>query len=349
MNLTSLLSSRLRRLINRACREGKEAPRLLLVLGFAFMVAPALAVPPDRQAPTVYISSPGNGTTYTSAQTVAVAASTSDNVGVTRVEFYDNGALRGTDTVAPFSWSWSVSSGVNGSHSWTARAYDARGNSSTSSPVTLNVSIAAAGDSTAPAVSITSPGSGSSFSTAQTVNVYAAASDNVGVARIEFYDGGTLKCSGSASSCAWPITSANNGSHAWTAKAYDAAGNVATSGTVTLNVNISTTSGDTTPPTVAITGPASGTTFTTATTVSVNASASDNVGVSRIEFYDGSTLKCSGAACQSKFILREYSIFAMLLASTRRPRPANRIRRPRRVKHRPGFANYHLIPLHVFW
>lgn len=274
--------------------KGAAGALSLFAAASAFFASAALAIPPDRQAPTVTIASPANGTTYTSAQTVTIAANASDNVGVSRVEFYDNGVLRGTDTLAPFSMSWTISSSVNGAHGWTARAYDVRGNSTTSSSVTLNVSIAAAADTTRPTVSLTSPASGSTFTTAQTVTVFAAASDNVGVTRIEFYDGATLKCSGTGSSCAWPITSANNGSHAWTAKAYDAAGNTATSATTTLNVNIGTVAGDTTPPSVSITGPASGTVFTTATTVSINASASDNVAVSRIEFYDGGTLKCSG-------------------------------------------------------
>jgi len=253
------------------------------------------AVPPDRQAPGVTITSPYSGTTYTVAQTVTIAATTSDNVGVSRVEFYDNGVLRGTDTVAPFSWTWSISSAVNGSHSWTARAYDARGNMTTSGAVSLSVNIATStGDTTSPTASITSPASGTTYSTAQTVYVYASAADNVGVSRIEFYDNGALKCSSTATSCAWPITSATNCSHVWSAKAYDAAGNFGTSSGVTLNVNIAASTGDTTPPTVSITGPSSGTTLTTATTISINAGATDNVGVSRLEFYDNGILKCSG-------------------------------------------------------
>ena len=50
-----------------------------------------------------------------------------------------------------------------------------------------------------------------------------------------------------------------------------------------------TTTSDTTAPTVSITNPASGTTYTSAQTVTLNASASDNVGVTQVRFYDGST------------------------------------------------------------
>src|SRR5262249_59399429 len=87
---------------------------------------------------------------------------------------------------------------------------------------------------------------------------------------------------------AWTISSASNGSHAWTARAYDAAGNSAASSAVSLTVNIVTA--DTQPPTVAISSPASGSTYTSAQTVTLTATASDNVGVTRVEFYDDTIL-----------------------------------------------------------
>ena len=197
--------------------------------------------PPIPQPPTVSISSPASGTTYTTAQTVTISATASDNVGVTKVEFYDNGVLKGTDTTSPYSTAWSISSANNGSHSWTAKAYDAAGYVTTSAAVTLTVNIATA-DTQPPTVSISSPASGTTYTTAQTVTISATASDNVGVTKVEFYDNGVLKGTDTASpySTAWSISSANNGSHSWTAKAYDAAGNVTTSAAVTLTVNIAT-------------------------------------------------------------------------------------------------------------
>ena len=57
---------------------------------------------------------------------------------------------------------------------------------------------------------------------------------------MEFYDGAVLASTDATApyTAAWSFTSANNGAHAWTARAYDAAGNVATSAVVTLTVNI---------------------------------------------------------------------------------------------------------------
>jgi hypothetical protein len=244
---------------------------------------------PDRTAPTISISSPASGTTYTTAQTVTVNATASDNVGITQVEFYRNGVLQSTDTVAPYSHAWSITSASNGSHSWTAKAFDCS-NSTTSSPVSLTVNIAT-GDTSPPSTSITSPSSGTTYTTAQTVTVNASASDNVGVARVEFYRNAILQSTDTTSpySHAWSVTSSSNGNHSWTSKAFDAAGNNTLSSPISLSVNIST--GDTTPPTVSITSPASGTTYTTSQTVTINASASDNVGVSRVEFYKGGVLQ----------------------------------------------------------
>jgi hypothetical protein len=202
--------------------------------------------PGDSTPPTVSITSPPSGTTYTTAQTVTITASASDNVGVTRVEFYDASTLKGTDTTNTYSYSWTFSAANNGIHNWIAKAYDAAGNVRSSGTVSLNVNIGTA-DTTPPTVSITSPPSGTTYTSAQTVTITASASDNVGVTRVEFYDASTLKGTDTTNTYTynWTFTASDNGTHNWIAKAYDAAGNVRSSSTVSLTVNICT---DTTPP-----------------------------------------------------------------------------------------------------
>ncbi len=54
--------------------------------------------PPDTTPPTVSIGSPTSGNV---SGTVTVSANASDNVGVTRVDFYVNGGLVGSDSAAP--------------------------------------------------------------------------------------------------------------------------------------------------------------------------------------------------------------------------------------------------------
>ncbi|HEY2324300.1 MAG TPA: Ig-like domain-containing protein, partial [Thermoanaerobaculia bacterium] len=92
----------------------------------------------DTTAPTTSITAPTNGATVSG--TTTVSANASDNVGVTKGEFYLDGALQSTDTTSPYSWSWNTATAANGSHSLVTKAYDAAGNIGTSSTVTVTVS-----------------------------------------------------------------------------------------------------------------------------------------------------------------------------------------------------------------
>jgi glucose/arabinose dehydrogenase len=82
----------------------------------------------DSIAPTVAITSPANGAIVARKSQVAINATASDNVGVTRVEFRVNGALQCTDTAAPYSCSWRVPNPMNKTYQLQAQAFDAAGN-----------------------------------------------------------------------------------------------------------------------------------------------------------------------------------------------------------------------------
>ena len=103
-------------------------------------------------------------------------------------------------------------------------------------------------DTTTPTVSMTAPTGGSTVS--GTIAVSANASDNVGVAGVQFLlDGAIFGAEDTTSpySIVWNTTTATNGSHSLTATARDTAGNQTTSAAVAVTVsNIA----DTTPPTV---------------------------------------------------------------------------------------------------
>lgn len=92
-------------------------------------------------------------------------------------------------------------------------------------------------DTTPPAVSISSPANGATVS--GTTTITATASDNVGVARVEFLIDGALLSTDTSSpySVSWNTTSATNGSHALTARALDAANNQTTSSAANVTVN----------------------------------------------------------------------------------------------------------------
>ena len=93
----------------------------------------------DTESPSVTLTQPPEGSTVSGATTIA--ASASDDVGVTGVQFLLDGAALGTeDTTAPYSMLWSSAGAVNGTHALSARARDAAGNQSTSAPVSVTVS-----------------------------------------------------------------------------------------------------------------------------------------------------------------------------------------------------------------
>jgi hypothetical protein len=94
---------------------------------------------PDATPPTVALSAPASGATVSS--TITVSSNASDNVGVAGVQFKLDGVNLGAeDTTAPYSVSWNTTSTSNGSHTLTAVARDAAGNSATSTAVPVTVS-----------------------------------------------------------------------------------------------------------------------------------------------------------------------------------------------------------------
>jgi len=88
----------------------------------------------DTTPPTVSASESG------SSGTITLSATASDNVGVSKVEFYVDGTLRATDTASPYTASLDSTTLANGSHSLVAKAYDAANNVGTSATVSFSVS-----------------------------------------------------------------------------------------------------------------------------------------------------------------------------------------------------------------
>ncbi len=111
----------------------------------------------DTTPPTVSLTAPATNATVSG--TVSLTASASDNVGVTSVSFYVDGSLLSTDTSSPYIVSWDTTSASNGSHTLTAKAYDAANNVGTSASVTITVSNAVVAPPSSP-VSSYGPGIG---------------------------------------------------------------------------------------------------------------------------------------------------------------------------------------------
>jgi aqualysin 1 len=110
---------------------GTGSPNLLLYTGF---IGDDNG---DNTPPTAAITAPAEGTEVQG--NVTIAADATDDVGVIRVNFYANNAFLGMATAEPYEIVWNTSTASNGTHTLTAKAYDAGGNVTTSAPVTVTV------------------------------------------------------------------------------------------------------------------------------------------------------------------------------------------------------------------
>ncbi len=87
----------------------------------------------DQTPPAVSITSPLNNSLVSRSTTVNIQATASDLSGILKVEFTVNGALKCTDTSAPYSCAWAVPGSKNIIYTLQAKAYDGVGNTASSS------------------------------------------------------------------------------------------------------------------------------------------------------------------------------------------------------------------------
>jgi hypothetical protein len=92
---------------------------------------------PDTTPPAVSITSPANNATIFNTQ--AINATATDAVGVTKVELYIDGQLKGTDTSSPYSFSIDTKTLSNATHTIQTKAYDSAGNIGNSATITVTV------------------------------------------------------------------------------------------------------------------------------------------------------------------------------------------------------------------
>ena len=140
-------------------------------------------------------------------------------------------------------------------------------------------------------MSLTAPAGGTTYTAPASIALSASASDTDGtVTRVDFYQGSTLLASDTTSPYGYTWANAAAGSYQLTAVARDNGGATRTSAAVSVTVNSATNQA----PTVALSSPAAGASFTAPANVTVSATASDTDGtVARVEFYRGSTLIAS--------------------------------------------------------
>jgi len=199
-------------------------------------------------------------------------------VGVVGVQFKLDGANLGTElATAPYSMSWNTTTVSNGAHTLTAVARDAAGNTRISTAVAVTV------DNAPPVLSAVSSSSvGASSATIRWTT------DEASDSRVEY---GSTAAYGQVTALASALVSSHSvglsGLSASTVyhyrvKSRDAAGNLATSADATFTTAMPP---DTTPPAVSITAPAAE--AIVSGTITVSASATDNVGVVGVQFQLG--------------------------------------------------------------
>jgi CSLREA domain-containing protein len=230
-------------------------------------------------APGVVLTSPVPGTRVGEGTPVLFAADAEDDVGVASVRF-EAGTGTVTDTSAPYSAELVPPLPAVGEEVVVrAVARDTAGNETRSAPVTIFVDR----DQGPPTVTLsrTQPPAGTDVYEGDTVSFEAIATDDVGVARVEFLRDGTVFASDAsapyAASFAIPSESIASGEQAFAfaARAFDRKGNATTADLVVPVRNDE-------PPTVQISAPTSA---PRGEPILVTAAASDDRGVVRVEFF----------------------------------------------------------------
>jgi thermitase len=186
--------------------------------------------PSTLSLPTATFVTPSAGATLSGTASVQVSAG--GPASPSSVTLSLDGAVLANSASATSTFSWDTTTASKGPHSLSATVRDARGLSASS---TVSVNVDNTAPNAPPSVVITSPKTGAK--TSKTVYVYVAASDDVGVKKVELYVDGTLTSTATASpfTTKWAVNGKTpSGAHTLVCKAYDAAGAVGSSAPVSV-------------------------------------------------------------------------------------------------------------------
>ncbi len=203
------------------------------------------------------------------------------DIPVTKIEFYFNNTLVSTKTSAPYEYSLNTTAVSDGQYSFEVKAYYNSGDiGSYSKKLTINNT----------ASDILPPNTALNVTEGQIINgpinITATTTDNIAVAKVEFYIDNVLKSTDTTTPYEynWDSTSVSDGSHEIKVIAYDNANNSSND-----IKNIIASNNDATNPTITIDSitegqPVSG-------IINVTATANDNIVISKVEFYVENILK----------------------------------------------------------
>ncbi|WP_188557579.1 Ig-like domain-containing protein [Hymenobacter glacieicola] len=265
---------------------------------------------PAPAAPTVSLTSPAASASFTAPATITLTATAADTDGtITKVEFYQGTTLLGTSTASPYSFTWTGAAA--GSYSLTAKAFDNAGLSAASAAVAVTVTggsapggnmgycgTAANGDYSWQAVTTGS-------SVAFTFHPLGATAG--GNLAIVYVNGpGYMMSKNSAGDFTYTVPNQTNGTVLNVYFTYQVGpggperNSAATPHAYTVGASCGAAPVNAAP-TVALTSPTA-TSFPAPATITLTASASDSDGtISKVEFYQGTTLLGSDATAPYSF------------------------------------------------
>ena len=231
-------------------------------------------VPLSNSLPTITLTSPATGATYTAPAAISLATTvTANGHTITKVQFYNGATLLGEDTSAPYSFAWTNVSA--GSYNLTAKVLYDSGSTLASSIALISVT-AVVPALTSIAVTPSNP------------TLLAGATQQF-AATGTYSDGSTQNLTSQAT---W--TSSSNAVALVNASGLVTAVSV---GTTTLSAALSGVTGRSTatvianPPVITLTSPANGATYTAPAAISLAATVTANGHtITKVQFYTGATL-----------------------------------------------------------
>lgn len=181
--------------------------------------------------PSVTITNPASGATFTAPANITVEASASDPGGsVAQVQFFVNGVSIGVDNVSPYS---GVSNNVPaGAYTLSAVATDNLGAKTTNA-----ISVTVNQPNIPPTISITNPPNAAVFAAPGSGTIQVATGDSDGfVTVVEFFGNGFLLGSSITPPFSLSVSNVTAGDYSLTARATDNQGGTATSAAVNISV-----------------------------------------------------------------------------------------------------------------
>src|SRR6267143_2021274 len=195
-----------------------------------------MSTPVSTSGPVLNITQPLPGSSITGSTVNVTYTATGDLTEVNHVHFTLDSNPEVMDMT--FDGVYQFNNVPSGSHvlnGYLVRVDHSKILGSDAAPVSFTTSVP---DTTPPTATVTSPLDGSTVS--GSISVTATASDNIGVAGVQFLlDGLPLGAEDTSapSSITWTTTSSTNGSHTLAARARDLAGNLGTSTSISVTVS----------------------------------------------------------------------------------------------------------------